>query len=194
MIIDRAEGNEFVDLLDTLWYVYTNEADADFETFCRIFKSKGVRNWNWLSYDVPAFALFLNNKYFLLLIVKVLIKLYAVIDKNKSGQVSVDQLMTFFTECTANKGWVFCVCRHMSWSSFNCFFFKLPLIFLVLLLRREIPDVCEPGRAEALFRSIAKDDSQQLDFEDFKKLIPSKNVSSFAKKLNQNSMKEDAFY
>jgi hypothetical protein len=54
--------------------------------------------------------------------------------------------------------------------------------------------VCEPGRAEALFRSIAKDDSQQLDFEDFKKLIPSKNVSSFAKKLNQNSMKEDAFY
>lgn len=124
MIIDRAEGNEFVDLLDTLWYVYTNEADADFETFCRIFKSKGVRNWiNWLSYDVPAFALFLNNKYFLLLIVKVLIKLYAVIDKNKSGQVSVDQLMTFFTECTANKGWVFCVCRHMSWSSFNCYFF-----------------------------------------------------------------------
>lgn len=124
MIIDRAEGNEFVDLLDTLWYVYTNEADADFETFCRIFKSKGVRNWNWLSYDVPAFELFLNSKYSLLLIQQVLIKLYAVIDKNKSGQVSVDQLMTFFTECTA-KGWVFCACRHISWSSLNSYFKKI---------------------------------------------------------------------
>ncbi len=41
-INNREEGTEFVDLLDTLWYVFTGETDADFETFCRIFKSKGV--------------------------------------------------------------------------------------------------------------------------------------------------------
>lgn len=34
----------------------------------------------------------------------------------------------------------------------------------------------QPGRAEEIFRSIAKNDSKELDFEDFKKLIPSKNV------------------
>ncbi|XP_046447189.1 NADPH oxidase 5-like [Daphnia pulex] len=117
-----AEGTEFVDLLDTLWYVFTNETDADLETFCRIFKSKGV-----------------------------LIKLYALIDKNKAGQVSVNQVMAFFTECTSQNEY-------------------------------RGSDICDPRRAEALFRSIAKDDSQMLEFEDFKKLIPSKNPF-FAKRV-----------
>jgi hypothetical protein len=47
----RAEGTEFVDLLDTLWYVFTNETDAGFETFCRIFKSKGVIILNCILYS-----------------------------------------------------------------------------------------------------------------------------------------------
>lgn len=33
---------EFIDLLDTLWYIFVKEDDIDFVIFCRIFKSKEV--------------------------------------------------------------------------------------------------------------------------------------------------------
>jgi hypothetical protein len=33
-----------------------------------------------------------------------------------------------------------------------------------------------PGRAEELFRSIVTNGNREMSFEDFKKLIPSKNV------------------
>ncbi len=33
---------DFIDLLDTLWYIFVKEDDIDFEIFCRIFKSKEV--------------------------------------------------------------------------------------------------------------------------------------------------------
>nr|CAH0104033.1 unnamed protein product [Daphnia galeata] len=109
----KRQKNEFVDLLDTLWYVFVKEADIDFDSFCRIFKSKGVLN-----------------------------KLFVLIDADKSGQVSIDQVMAFITECT---------------------------------LEREIVRKLDPGRAEKLFRSIVKDETKEMSFEDFKKLIPSKN-------------------
>lgn len=119
---DRAEGREFIDLIDTLWYVFVNEADVDVDTFYRIFKSKGV-----------------------------LAKLFVLVDTNKTGQTSVDQVMAFFTQCTLQRG------------------------------TRGVEEL-QPGRAEEIFRSIAKNDSKELDFEDFKKLIPSKNPF-FAKRV-----------
>ena len=41
---------------------------------------------------------------------------------------------------------------------------------------REIVRKLDPGRAQKLFRSIVKDENKEMSFEDFKKLIPSKNV------------------
>lgn len=72
----------------------------------------------------------------------------------------------------------------MSYCSFNSRN-ELTLILVALSLRSEIPNsaICDPRRAEILFRSIAKDDNQKLDFEDFKKLVPSKNVSSITNLL-----------
>jgi len=96
-MINRSVGTEFVDLLDTLWYVFINEADADFETFCRIFKSKGVIETDYCTSTV------LCLDYIFIPLKQVLIKLFGLVEQNKSGQVSVDQVMTFFTECTLQR-------------------------------------------------------------------------------------------
>lgn len=67
---------------------------------------------------------------------------------------------------------------RVSRNSLKCDVTYCSSFLIFVIIRREIRDVCEPGRAEELFRSVAKNDSQNLDFEDFKKLIPSKNVRS----------------
>lgn len=117
---DRAEGKEFVDLLDTLWYVFVNEADADIDTFCRIFKSKGVIFfWEFV-------CLVMFNHAFWRTKCQVLAKLFVLVDTNKTGQVSVDQVMAFFTECTLQR-WVvavvictiyLCQYRAQRWDSY----------------------------------------------------------------------------
>ncbi|EFX75389.1 hypothetical protein DAPPUDRAFT_323294 [Daphnia pulex] len=106
---------DFIDLLDTLWYIFVKEDDIDFEIFCRIFKSKGVLG-----------------------------KLFALIDTDKAGagQVSVNQVMAVITEYTSER-------RNLH--------------------------ILYPGRAEELFRSTVTNGNREMSFEDFKKLIPSKN-------------------
>ena len=46
----------------------------------------------------------------------------------------------------------------------------------IFFFSRGIVRKLDPGRAEKLFCSIVKDETKEMSFEDFKKLIPSKNV------------------
>ncbi|KAI9564083.1 hypothetical protein GHT06_007821 [Daphnia sinensis] len=112
---DKPKGTEFVDLLDTLWYMFLKQADINFETFCHVFKSRGV-----------------------------LPKLFSLIDTHKTGQVSIEDVMAFFTDLTLHR-------------------------------REDGVERLKPGFADELFRSIVKDDTREMSFEEFKKLIPSKN-------------------
>ena len=54
--------------------------------------------------------------------------------------------------------------------------FKEPYKQPKTFFSRGIVRKLDPGRAEKLFCSIVKDGTKEMSFEDFKKLIPSKNV------------------
>lgn len=96
---------EFIDLLDTLWYIFVKEDDIDFVIFCRIFKSKEVNARIIFEKLFYIFFLKLTELSFPLKNQQVLGKLFALIDTDKAGagQVSVNQVMASITEYTSER-------------------------------------------------------------------------------------------
>ncbi len=97
---------------------------------------------------------------------QVLGKLFTLIDTDKAGagQVSVNQVMAFVTEYTSER---------LTHSSIFCY--RQEKICNIYFCRRNL-HILYPGRAEELFRSTVTNGNREMSFEDFKKLIPSKNV------------------
>lgn len=94
-------------------------------------------------------------------------KLFALIDTDKAGagQVSVNQVMAVITEYTSER------LAH----SYLIIDKKRKKMCNIYFCRRNL-HILYPGRAEELFRSIVTNGNREMSFEDFKKLIPSKNV------------------